>query len=956
MFRLLAADLRPLKQAIRGHGWQPALTTQLVGFLLMVTLLVLGAVAEPPPRYPPLPLQMMTVMCLSLLTGVWTAVGAVVFATTIAILLLDGSLAESARLPCAVIAAGLLRQGVRPIVVTALLVAAALGIDRLRAPLTLLSLTADTVQASAALVATALAMLVLPRRSRYFPPRCRIHWDLLLFLPVVGIASAAAYALSSQHVEAANLLALMLLAHLAAFCMAWPLRKVMRDRNGKLRQWLFRQPGRNSVTASGLPEFATPLLPVARHTRRLTRHAERNEQQLYTTVEKVQRQDRALKECLRALRETTRLLSSTTQERETIHARWQALVEQSRDPMLICDERGRVKYANKAVVSALGMEPAALIGGSIEQLVPPSRLITHPLNFAAHEGAERERTAVAPILCARGREREFSIRVSRYDIADSTEYAVQLRSGDNTKQAMAALKRARTAVEEARRSRNAFNAAMSHELRTPLHGLIATLDILRDEPLSPAAMQRLAIAKASARSLLKIANDILDLSRMEGGDFTLENRAFSLKRLLEEALEESRAQANARGLQLATNFIGTFPPAFVGDSYRIRQIVVNLISNALKFTHQGGVQVKAQYDGRVCTIDVIDTGEGIPEDKHELIFEPFMQAHASAKHLGAGLGLSICRRLSQAMGGNLVLLCSGPDGTTFRLTLPLEVSEDAPPEETSLRIFNNPRGRILVVEDHPVNRYVVKGMLDVLECPTTLVGSGNEALELVQRQEFDLILMDCQMPGMDGFQTTREMRKVLTRHVPIIAMTANAMLDDRKRCLDAGMDDFLPKPFGRSALNEILCKWLDPEKQRKDARSRPDEPLDERIRKVPPLEPEVFEELWRNLKWQLPPMRRIGETFLNSVRQTDAMFADPGGGAMRRQAHTLLGTAGMIGARQIELIAAELQTAIKEKRWNDLEAVRAALRKAAMGFEREFSSRLSSPPGTSARFMDTTEL
>src|SRR5690606_4890917 len=137
------------------------------------------------------------------------------------------------------------------------------------------------------------------------------------------------------------------------------------------------------------------------------------------------------------------------------------------------------------------------------------------------------------------------------------------------------------------------------------------------------------------------------------------------------------------------------------------------------------------------------------EDKRAMIFEPFVQAHASAKHLGAGLGLSICRRLGVAMGGSLVLLRSGPSGSTFRLTLPLDVSDEPAPEDTSLRIFNNPRGRILVVEDHPVNQYVVKGMLDVLTCPATIAGSGAEAIELVTAQEFDLVLMDCQMPDMD---------------------------------------------------------------------------------------------------------------------------------------------------------------------------------------------------------------
>jgi signal transduction histidine kinase/CheY-like chemotaxis protein len=939
---------------------QPSVIAMLTGSLLAVPVLIIDAAAVLPAQYPPLPLALMAIMILGLVAGRWVALGAVAL-TSIDVLLFDGSWIESAQLLAAVIAAELLRHGLRAILVTAFLLLMTLAASAFAASGKLPGLyfiTTSLIQISAAVAMAALAMLAMPRRSPYFPTRCRIQWDLVLFVLVVGMASVAAYSLASSNTpQSARLLGLMLLAHVVAFEVARRFRAMARDRDGTLRRWLFQSSRRDSRPYNRMPpDITAQLLGLARETRRLKRLADRDELEVAAARQTLQRQGRELQQSQRALREATEALSQITQAHEVMQARWQALVERAGDALLVTDARGRIEYANRAVVRLLGTDPADLLGTSIEALIPPYALLLHPFNFVANDGARHGQSTQAPVRCAGNKDRELAIRITEFVATGATRHAIQLRIADRTKQALSALRQAQNAVDSARRTRNSFNAAMSHELRTPLHGLIATLDMLRDESLSSQGTQRLAIAKASARSLLKIANDILDLSRMEGGDFTLERQTFSFTHLVQEAVEEARAQANSRGLQLQTNLLGTFPPALLGDRQRIRQIVVNLISNALKFTNQGGVRVDAQFDGSHCIIDVIDSGEGVPEDKRETIFEPFVQAHASAKHLGAGLGLSICRRLSVAMGGSLTLLRTGPAGSTFRLTLPLQISDEPAPEDTSLRIFNNPRGRILVVEDHPANQYVVKSMLDVLTCPATIANGGAEAIELLRHQEFDLILMDCQMPRMDGFETTQRIRKLLTRHVPIIAMTANAMLEDRKRCLDAGMDDFLPKPFGRGALNDILCKWLAPKPGSRAGAASLGESLASTVQKLPAIEAEIFEELWRNLQWQLPPMRRICETFLSSVRETDEMFDDADGAALKRQIHTLLGTSGMIGARQIERIAADLQNAVKARSWDDVEAMRAPLQKAAREFERDFARRLNAPPGPQHLSLDASEL
>src|SRR5690606_38160591 len=235
-----------------------------------------------------------------------------------------------------------------------------------------------------------------------------------------------------------------------------------------------------------------------------------------------------------------------------------------------------------------------------------------------------------------------------------------------------ALEQAQVVTRSMHQSRDMFIATMSHEMRTPLHGLIATLDMLRGSEATGEFQHQLAIARSSAKALLKIANDVRDFTRIGSAQFALDRRPFSMTRLLREVLEEAHARAASRSLELKANIPAQLPPSFIGDPARLKQILGNLVSNALKFTREGSVTLDVAWDGRQCLIDVIDTGEGIPQDKRERIFEPFVQAHSrNRSQPGTGLGLPISRRLAEAMGGDLVLLRSGDDGSTFRLSLRL---------------------------------------------------------------------------------------------------------------------------------------------------------------------------------------------------------------------------------------------------------------------------------------------
>jgi signal transduction histidine kinase/CheY-like chemotaxis protein len=506
--------------------------------------------------------------------------------------------------------------------------------------------------------------------------------------------------------------------------------------------------------------------------------------------------------------------------------------------------------------------------------------------------------------------------------------------------ALKELKSARHLVDAAQRSSGHFVAMMSHEIRTPLHGLMATIDMLRDEPLSAQGRHRIGIARVSARTLLNIANDILDLSRIEAGAFPLEHKPFHLASVLREVMDEARARAESLGLELRTTTEGTLPRSFIGDPARIKQILANLVSNALKFTTIGGVSLHARYDGRLCTIDVADSGEGVPEDKRDVIFEPFTQVESMAARRagGAGLGLPISRRLSEAMGGNLVLVNSDSRGSTFRVTLALAASDEEPLEDQSQRILKSPPGRILVVEDHPANQYVAQSLLESLDCTVSVASTGAEALDLLARQSFDLVFMDCQMPGMDGYETTRRMRAMLQRYIPVVAITANARVDDKQRCLDAGMDDFLPKPFTKSALSGLLCKWLVP-----GANVIAGSDLTERVGELPALAAPVFEELWQSLQWRLGPLRKIYESFLSVAHETLEILQRAAGtsdGLLARRLHTLIGSAGMVGARQVERVAAWLSEAVKAERRAEIESGRDLLAETLRRFEEELERRL----------------
>jgi CheY-like chemotaxis protein len=261
-------------------------------------------------------------------------------------------------------------------------------------------------------------------------------------------------------------------------------------------------------------------------------------------------------------------------------------------------------------------------------------------------------------------------------------------------------------------------------------------------------------------------------------------------------------------------------------------------------------------------------------------------------------------------------------------------------DDNSQRILQVVQGRVLVVEDDLASRYVAETLLDSLQSPTTIVSNGAEALELLRTQDFDLVLMDCEMPGIDGYEATRRARKLLSRHIPIVAMTAGIMAADRQRCLDAGMDDILSKPFSKAALNDMLCKWLSPQSAATRGRT-----LSERILALPVLDIGVFEELQQSLQWRLPPLRKLYDSFQESAHEAEELLGERREGTdpalLNRRLHSLQGSAGLVGARQIEHLAAWLTEALRRGEWHEAGPTILLLREALQRLRRELDERLN---------------
>lgn len=484
---------------------------------------------------------------------------------------------------------------------------------------------------------------------------------------------------------------------------------------------------------------------------------------------------------------------------------------------------------------------------------------------------------------------------------------------------------ARGEAVRAERTKSMFLATVSHEIRTPMNGVMGMLELLALTRLDKEQRSNLEVVRTSGRQLLRIVDDILDLSRIEAGKLDLRPEPASVPAVVTAVCDVHSGNASAKGLLLERSIDARLDRTVLIDAGRLQQILGNLINNAVKFTDSGCVSVRADLVQRAADHDIVrfavrDTGVGISEEDIGKLFTPFAQTGPKPSG-GTGLGLSISNRLAQAMGGNLKMTSTPGMGTSVELTLRLPIASTPPTQDVSEPVIDRPgergtlsavrRARVLAVDDHPVNRLLLERQLEQLGYATCTAADGAAALEQWAREQFDVIVTDCNMPKMNGYELAARIREIEAsrgdRRIPIVALTANAMASERETCLQAGMDDYLAKPVSLPLLSAMLRRWIP----------------------TGPIEEVALDDLTTgNAEFRRAVLMEFSRTNEEDVRALKRAFARRDHAAIAHEAHRIKSASRAIGAEDLADVCEALEGAGRAADW-------AAIGSTMIGVERE---------------------
>jgi len=657
------------------------------------------------------------------------------------------------------------------------------------------------------------------------------------------------------------------------------------------------------------------------------------------------------------IRRTARLTGETERER----TKFQTLFETNTEGIVILD-RERFLECNPATLEIFRMpSEQEFLARRPEDLGMPRQQDGHSAAALAHHYIREAFEHGHALFTWQGRRADgstFPAEVALHAMHIGGQDYIQaiIRDITTQKEAEDALHEAHAAALATAEMKSQFVANVSHEIRTPMNGIIGMTHLLLGSELTPRQREQAEAISQSAEALLRIINDLLDFSKIEAGRLSVEEISFDLPALLSDVMELYKPRAHGKGLDFTLQRSDKLPQWVLGDPLRIRQILLNLLDNALKFTDKGSVQlvVSPAQDGHhppIWRFTVRDTGVGIPAKAQTHIFEAFAQADGSTsrKFGGTGLGLTICSQLADLMGGRLSLDSQAGSGSAFHLDLPLTPttapSDEKVASEGDTLHFDNVR--ILVAEDNPINQKLTRFMLEHLGIEVIIEADGKAAYQRLQSTPVDLVLMDCQMPEWDGLTTSKAIRAWEADHhrgrLPIVALTANAMAGFAEICKQAGMDDYLSKPLREDDLAATLQRWLPDRVTRKQVEQ-------DIVAAVPATAGAVTEtafdlaKIRRLCRDDAPQVAEMLHLFINSTEpllasQAEAALARDGR-QCARQAHQIKGAAAYIGATEMAELAAAVEQAARQEDWDALpellEDIEAAFIRVKLAMEAHF--------------------